>query len=515
MQICKRFSKVIFYFQTIVHLCEGSDKDNLPPEITSVFEAEYFVPVSYSYPFSLHCKADNGIISYQWFKNNSKIQTNDQVVVNESNGDLTFRKITKDCFGLYHCVAENQHGASVSLFVTVKEAALGVFFERTNETIKCEMFHHCKIPCTNRPNCEPSKECKIEWKIGMGTGNPVRTSKNIAIDGRGDLHFLNIKRSDEGPNYSCGIWNEKIQRFAKGTTYTVEIIESNETNELKAVWRNNPKAVLGESATLQCIFSGSPVPIIQWLNTNGSEIKPNSKYKIKQYGRELLIRNVTFDDEGEYACVANSAVPMNPYLNVTTPPMFADTGSRFMMKVIQLSHEEETEIQCNTISAPNESDAVVIQWMKNGRNINKDSLYKFLEENKKLYIPITDKGGCYTCVTENSEGIAVANFILPPKHTDQRVKYVVITVCSTAMVIVFIMGVIVLIKRERREKDVLYNNEQVNEENERSTCIEDPVYSNPLIELSENEYSSNCYEEVSFDTPERMQINDNPYTLIV
>lgn len=62
----------------------------------------------------------------------------------------------------------------------------------------------------------------------------------------------------------------------------------------------------------------SPVPIIQWLNTNGSEIKPNSKYKIKQYGRELLIRNVTFDDEGEYACVANSAVSMNPYLNVTS-----------------------------------------------------------------------------------------------------------------------------------------------------------------------------------------------------
>lgn len=49
----------------------------------------------------------------------------------------------------------------------------------------------------------------------------------------------------------------------------------------------------------------------------------------------------------------------------------------------------------------------------------------------------------------------------------------------------------------------------------RDRHVEDPVYSNPLIELSENEYSSHCYEEVSFDTPERMQINDNPYTLIV
>lgn len=41
------------------------------------------------------------------------------------------------------------------------------------------------------------------------------------------------------------------------------------------------------------------------------------------------------------------------------------------------------------------------------------------------------------------------------------------------------------------------------------------MYSNPLIELSENEYSLHCYEEVSFDTPEMMKINDNPYKLIV
>lgn len=92
MQKCKTFSKVIFYFQTIVHLCEGkifnnysssqrlfshitalqflcfkgSQKKNLPPLITSVFEAEYFVPVFYSYPFSLHCKAENGIIRYMY-----------------------------------------------------------------------------------------------------------------------------------------------------------------------------------------------------------------------------------------------------------------------------------------------------------------------------------------------------------------------------------------------------------------------------------------------------------------
>lgn len=69
----------------------------------------------------------------------------------------------------------------------------------------------------------------------------------------------------------------------------------------------------------------------------------------------------------------------------------------------------------------------------------------------------------------------------------------------------------------RRERDIIYtsNNEQVNEEdNERYTYIEDPVFSNSHNELSENEYSSHCYEEVSCDTPKRMKVDDNPYTLV-
>lgn len=70
----------------------------------------------------------------------------------------------------------------------------------------------------------------------------------------------------------------------------------------------------------------------------------------------------------------------------------------------------------------------------------------------------------------------------------------------------------------RRERDIIYtsNNEQVNEENnERYTYIEDPaVYINSHNELSENEYSSHCYEEVSCGTSERMKVDDNPYTLV-
>lgn len=39
----------------------------------------------------------------------------------------------------------------------------------------------------------------------------------------GDLHFLNFNRSYASHDLSCGIWNEKLRIFAKGSIYTVEI----------------------------------------------------------------------------------------------------------------------------------------------------------------------------------------------------------------------------------------------------------------------------------------------------
>lgn len=53
------------------------------------------------------------------------------------------------------------------------------------------------------------------------------------------------------------------------------------------------------------------------------------------------------------------------------PPIFVDVGDRFMMKLLQLPHMENIEIRCNASSAPHEYEPVVIQWMKNGKNIKK------------------------------------------------------------------------------------------------------------------------------------------------
>lgn len=45
-----------------------------------------------------------------------------------------------------------------------------------------------------------------------------------------------------------------------------------------------------------------------------------------------------------------------------------------MMKLLQLPHMENIEIRCNASSAPHEYEPVVIQWMKNGKNIKKKAI---------------------------------------------------------------------------------------------------------------------------------------------
>lgn len=50
---------------------------------------------------SLYLIIYNTLYSYQWFKNNVKLQTNDRVVVNGESGEIAFKNLTKEDFGMY------------------------------------------------------------------------------------------------------------------------------------------------------------------------------------------------------------------------------------------------------------------------------------------------------------------------------------------------------------------------------------------------------------------------------
>ncbi|XP_062596474.1 hemicentin-1-like [Saccostrea cucullata] len=241
----------------------------------------------------------------------------------------------------------------------------------------------------------------------------------MTLDREGNLHFLNINLSYGAKDYYCGVWNDNEQIFRKGNLLNLIVQDSADSFvPPRAVYHSGYKAYPGENATLQCIFSGNPVLEVTWQTRNGSHIVENHRYSIRHGGKELHIRNATFKDDEVYKCVSNDNI-QNPYLNVTAYPFFPSVHKRFMMKIDKFTINRSTEIMCNAISAPDEMEPVVIMWMKNGKKLNQESRYQLSDDKKKLHIYKTklEDAGCYTCVVENSEGTAVANFLLHDSYT--------------------------------------------------------------------------------------------------
>ncbi|XP_061187071.1 contactin-2-like [Saccostrea echinata] len=396
----------------------GIYPSKLPPEITSEFKQEYFLPRFHSSPLTLLCSAHNGEITYYWSKNDMKFNSNGRIAVNKKNGEIVFQNLTEGDFGIFYCLAENEYGTSVSLFVKISEAVLNKFPTMTF-TQTCEEKQHCQLNCQDKPRCEPRNECHIEWKYGIGTSNTVYMKDKTAVDGSGNLHFLSVSKSDGNRTYGCGIWNERTKTFVKGGSIKLQIHESDariETVPIRAVYKSRYKAVAGQYGILRCIFSGSSVPVIKWKNKNGSYIEINHRYNITENGRQLQIMNVTFDDEGEYQCIADGNISQNPFLNVTSPPKFVENNRRFLTKIVENSSSEVIILTCNAVSAPGEANPGVTKWMKNGKVINsyQDFVIQLFGNNRILQLHKEEPGygGSYQCVVENSEGVAVANFLV-------------------------------------------------------------------------------------------------------
>lgn len=70
----------------------------------------------------------------------------------------------------------------------------------------------------------------------------------------------------------------------------------------------NQEAVEESSVTLRCELFKSGVPV-EWRK-DAQLLKEGDKYHIKQEGRvaEMLIRNLTLKDAGEYCCFAGTVV---------------------------------------------------------------------------------------------------------------------------------------------------------------------------------------------------------------
>lgn len=69
----------------------------------------------------------------------------------------------------------------------------------------------------------------------------------------------------------------------------------------------NTQVALGETATLECAPpKGRPEPTISW-NHKGHPVNMNDG-RVKMTGHNLIISDVTHQDEGHYQCIAKNLI---------------------------------------------------------------------------------------------------------------------------------------------------------------------------------------------------------------
>jgi hypothetical protein len=71
------------------------------------------------------------------------------------------------------------------------------------------------------------------------------------------------------------------------------------------MWTHNMLELIGSEVQLFCRSSGLPTPTTSWVGPEDNPIINSEKYKILESG-DLLIRDLTWDDMGNYMCVVEN-----------------------------------------------------------------------------------------------------------------------------------------------------------------------------------------------------------------
>uniref|UniRef100_A0A8W8NA32 Ig-like domain-containing protein n=1 Tax=Magallana gigas TaxID=29159 RepID=A0A8W8NA32_MAGGI len=388
-----------------------------PPKINSTFKNEYFYPRDSTLTdASFNCTAQNEPIQYEWEKDGAVLQNSQYVSIDNLTGTLKFVKMQNRNYGTYQCFATNDNGTSLSKPFKVKEASLGSFPTSSIQEVQCKQYEHCKVPCRNKPRCVPESHCKVRWKIGEGTNTYVQTANRVALDSNGDLHLLWTKLGDwTGLLYICEVWNDVLKKQVVGSQTSLKIEMAPKAPELDpfAVFNESGKALVGGKGVLRCMFSGYPVPDIEWTDPQLAIIKNTpGKHEISDFGRKLTILHVEPDDEGVYSCKGKGKTESSQrvFLNVTSAPVLKGDNQMHDRVVVE---RDQATFRCEVESLPGELPPSQPLWKINGVDLNRET-YHLTENSQVLTVTNVQKSdtGVYQCISENSEGVLLKEAIL-------------------------------------------------------------------------------------------------------
>ncbi|XP_054150373.1 fibroblast growth factor receptor 1 isoform X1 [Melozone crissalis] len=294
----------------------------------------------------LRCRLRDDVQSINWVRDGVQLAENNRTRI--TGDEVEVRDVVPEDSGLYACMTNSPSGSDTTFFsVNVSDALPSAEDDddeddssseekeadntKPNQAIapywtypeKMEKKLHAvpaaktvkfKCPSSGTPNptlrwLKNGKEFKPDHRIG---GYKVRQATwSIIMD--------SVVPSDKG-NYTCIVENKY---GSINHTYQLDVVERSPHRPiLQAGLPANKTVALGSNVEFVCKVYSDPQPHIQWLKhieVNGSKIGPdNLPYVqiLKTAGvnttdkemEVLHLRNVSFEDAGEYTCLAGNSI---------------------------------------------------------------------------------------------------------------------------------------------------------------------------------------------------------------
>ncbi|KAG8141298.1 hypothetical protein E2320_006931, partial [Naja naja] len=246
----------------------------------------------------LRCRLRDDVQSINWVRDGVQLSENNRTRI--TGEEVEVRDAVPEDSGLYACMTNSPSGSETTYFSVNVSEVIPPYWTYPEKMEK--KLHAVPAAKTVKFRCPSS-----------GTPTPsLRWLKN----GR---EFRPDHRIDKG-NYTCIVENKY------GTinhTYHLDVVERSPHRPiLQAGLPANKTVSLGSNVEFVCKVYSDPQPHIQWLKhieVNGSKIGPNNLpfvQVLKTAGvnttdkemEVLHLRNVSFEDAGQYTCLAGNSI---------------------------------------------------------------------------------------------------------------------------------------------------------------------------------------------------------------
>lgn len=335
-----------------------------------------------------------------WTKNGQRIPSSQRVTQDNYGKTLVIKRASFEDGGSYTCEASNGVGGPRTHTIMLSIQAAPYFTEEP-QLVNAAEGETAEIRCKAEGVPEPS----ITWihngkPIEQAPHNPRRTVEGNAII------LTNLWKNDTG-NYGCNATNS-LGYVYKDVYVNVQSIPP----EIKDGPENLTK-VDGSEAVMRCRVFGAPKPLVKWIR-DGVELT-GGRYEITGEG-DLIIRDVTYNDVGDYQCYAkNKFGEKSAYgsLTVKKRTQITDKPEHY-----EVAAGSSATFRCNA----NADDSLKLEiiWLKDEQPIDFEIQARFRMTNDySLLISDTNEldSGVYTCVarTEIDEARAQATLTVQDK----------------------------------------------------------------------------------------------------